>query len=65
MSIHSTLKNDTREVVGNSAVSRGRKRQSSLNVVVSAFTLLVILPWWAGYGAAPCTKSIYPRRNRC
>lgn len=48
MSIHSTLKNDTREVVGNSAVSRGRKVRVPSNVVVSAFTLLVILAvWWA------------------
>lgn len=48
MSIHSTLKNDTREVANKVAVSRGRKVRVPSNVVVSAFTLLVILAvWWA------------------
>ncbi|MGC6232579.1 taurine ABC transporter permease TauC [Hafnia paralvei] len=48
MSIHSTLKNDTREVASKVAVSLGGKVRVPSNVVVSAFTLLVILAvWWA------------------
>lgn len=48
MSIHSTLKNDTREVASKVAGSQGGKVRVPSNVVVSAFTLLVILAvWWA------------------